>query len=85
MARCGNHPETPGVGICMRCRAVVCATCCTRLQGINHCPRCLDALARPRRVRRPSTGSRMLALVLLTVLVAALGGIFWLAQGSLAP
>ena len=46
MASCRYHPETPGVGICVRCRTVICDACCTRLQGINHCHECLKALAR---------------------------------------
>lgn len=85
MARCASHPETSGVGICARCRAVVCAACCTRLQGINHCPHCLEALARPSRPRRPSAAARILAAVVWAVAVSMLGGLLWLVQGSLAP
>jgi hypothetical protein len=29
----------------MRCRKVICAACCTRLAGVNHCHACLAAIA----------------------------------------
>ena len=45
MAVCKYHPGRPGVGVCMRCRAVVCAACTTRLEGVNHCHVCLRELA----------------------------------------
>src|SRR5207245_3384833 len=47
MASCKYHPDRPGVGVCMRCRAVICNDCCTRLDGVNHCHACLKALGRP--------------------------------------
>jgi len=45
MAVCRYHPDRAGVGICMRCRAVICASCSTQVEGINHCFACLKALA----------------------------------------
>ncbi len=84
MAACHYHPDTPGVGICMRCREVVCAACRTPLRGINHCHACLRALARPRPAPA-RVGSVLLALLLAGLLWAALFGVFLLAQGRLAP
>jgi hypothetical protein len=42
--RCRYHADRDGVGVCMRCRAVICSECSTRIDGINHCLRCLDLL-----------------------------------------
>ncbi|MCC6420678.1 MAG: hypothetical protein IT429_20765 [Gemmataceae bacterium] len=84
MAVCLYHPDRPGIGICVRCRVVICAACCTRLDGINHCHSCLESLAqRPAVPRRPS--SVLLTSLVLAVLWAALLSVFWVAQGGLAP
>ena len=86
MAVCKYHRDRPGVGVCMRCRAVICAACCTRLGGVNHCHVCLKILGRQR--QRPQ---RSLALsALAAVLVLGLGGLlffglFLQVQGRLAP
>ncbi len=85
MASCRYHPDTPGVGICVRCRTVICAACCTRLQGINHCHECLKALARGRGRPRGRAGSVLAALGLLALAAALLFGLLLLAQGRLAP
>jgi len=86
MAVCRYHAERPGIGICMRCRAIICAACCTKVDGVNHCHACLMELARPDAL----AGGRDLTAGFLAVL--ALGsawllfaGLAWLAQGSLAP
>ena len=84
MAVCYFHRDRPGIGVCMRCRKVICAACCTRLDGINHCHACLAALARPAPVRR-RPGSALLAALVLGLFWLAFFGVFWLAQGSLAP
>jgi hypothetical protein len=86
MASCKYHPDRPGVGVCMRCRVVICQACCTRVDGVNHCHACLKALG-----RRPETSSAgWLPAVLLALLT--LGGSWllllaggWLLQGRLAP
>lgn len=84
MAHCRFHPDAPGIGICVRCRTVICADCCTRLQGINHCHECLQALARgPNRPRRGD--GVLLALGLLGLTWALLFGLLLLAQARLAP
>jgi hypothetical protein len=85
MTTCRYHPREPGVGICTRCRYVICAACCTQLDGINHCHACLKELsARPvRRARQTSPWlgiGAMLACVWALVFVLLL-----LIQGSLAP
>ncbi len=85
MAACRYHPDRPGVGLCVRCRTVICADCCTRLQGINHCHECLRALARAAPASRPGVGSVLAALGMLVLGVALLFGLLLLAQGRLAP
>jgi len=82
---CQYHPDVPGVGICVRCRTVICAACCTRLQGINHCHKCLKALGRRRGEATAGSGATFVALAILGVAWAALFGLFWLVQGRLAP
>ncbi len=85
MAHCRFHPDAPGIGICVRCRTVICADCCTRLQGINHCHECLRALARGPTTPRAGAGSVLAALGLLVLGSALLFGLSLLAQGRLAP
>jgi hypothetical protein len=43
--QCEEHPQSPGIGICVSCSCVVCAACTTRLQGRNFCARCLQRRA----------------------------------------
>jgi hypothetical protein len=85
MAACTYHPERPGVGICMRCQSVICAACCTRVDGVNHCHACLRGLSR----RAEPAAARDLApaasAVLLGVSWLVLVGVLWLLQGRLAP
>lgn len=45
-APCQNHLDVPAVGICMRCQAALCSECITKVDGVNHCQRCLLTLAR---------------------------------------
>jgi hypothetical protein len=86
VAACHYHPDRPGIGICVRCRRVICALCSTQLDGINHCPSCLAALALPRppapaaRVQTPVAAALRLLFGAL-----ALFGLCWLTQGQLAP
>jgi hypothetical protein len=83
MAACLYHEDRPGVGVCVRCRVVICAECCTRLDGINHCHACLKALSARPVVRRGS--SALLSALVLAGLGLAFFGVLWLAQGRLAP
>jgi hypothetical protein len=41
--RCYEHPDRPGLGICVECRRVICSECTTQFEGINRCARCLQA------------------------------------------
>lgn len=84
MAACYHHPDRPGIGVCMRCRVVICADCCTKLDGINHCYVCLKQLAkRPARTRRPS--SIVLTSIVLSLALLGLWTLLWFAQGNLSP
>jgi len=67
----------------MRCGAVICEACCTRVDGINHCHACLKALAaKPvAKQRRPAPH----AVLVLGLGWLALVGLLWLVQGTLAP
>lgn len=85
MADCRYHPEVPGVGVCVRCRAVICDACCTRLRGVNHCHACLRELARPRPPSGLGIGSALAAVLLAALAWAVLFGVFLLLQGRLAP
>ena len=85
MANCRYHRDQPGVGICMRCRYVICAACCTQLDGINHCHACLKELAaRPVRPARQVSPWVSVGLMLVG-LWAMMFGLLVVAQGRLAP
>ncbi|MBM3460055.1 MAG: hypothetical protein FJX77_16160 [Armatimonadetes bacterium] len=74
-AHCRNHPGRQGIGVCVRCRAVICLECTTRIAGINHCTQCLEAAGDRVRVARqagvPQRAVEILSLVPLAVLAAA--------------
>jgi len=69
------------MGVCVRCRTLVCAECVTQVDGINHCVACLAAAAAgrasaPPPARQTGGGQGLGSLVLLTVLLAlALWGV----------
>jgi hypothetical protein len=70
----------------MRCRAVVCDACCTRLDGVNHCHACLRAMAARAEARPSGAGWRLVGAGLL--LLAGWLPLFLLLlllQGWLAP
>ena len=85
MADCRYHPETPGVGICVRCETVICAVCSTRLRGMNFCHACLDELAHPLESAPWRLRSTLRLALLSGLALAFLFGLFWLVQGQLAP
>ncbi len=86
MAACRFHPDRPGVGVCIRCRKVICAECRTRVDGVNHCHACLKVLGnRKEEVKRPFDFWPVLSVALLAVSGLILTGICALLQGSLAP
>jgi hypothetical protein len=86
MSSCHYHADRPGVGICMRCRRVLCPACRTRVDGVNHCHACLKQLAgAPPRRPVPRVLSALLALLALGLTWLSVGGVLWLVQGRLAP
>jgi hypothetical protein len=86
MAVCHYHRERPGVGICMRCRVVICAECSTRLDGINYCHACLKALGRSDKpLPKRQWSQAVLTVFLLAMAWLVFFGVGWLVQGRLAP
>jgi hypothetical protein len=85
LAQCDFHPDRPGVGICMRCRTPICAACCTRVFGINHCHACLKALAQRRDPERRRAAEAAKAVLLLGLVFLLFTGAFWLIEGRFAP
>jgi hypothetical protein len=70
----------------MRCRAVICAECTTRLDGINHCHACLKELGGTAAVARAKRISGISAAVVIAAATwLFFTGMFWLAEGILAP
>ena len=84
MRVCYYHDDRSAIGICMHCRVPICAACTTRLQGVNHCHKCLAAMA-ARKEETPFNAGPLVAAFVLTVGVGLLFGVCWLIQGSLAP
>jgi hypothetical protein len=87
VAVCHFHRDRPGVGVCMRCRKVICAACCTRLAGVNHCHACLKIIGARRDEKAARRGSAwvLTAAVVLAGGCLALFGLGWLLQGTMAP
>jgi hypothetical protein len=86
MAVCYYHPDRPAIGVCVRCRTAICAACSTRLEGINHCHRCLSQLAARAEAKAGEfAAGAWLATVVLMVACLILFGLFWLAGGLFAP
>lgn len=83
---CHFHGDRPAVGICMRCRVAICAACCTRLEGVNHCHACLKVLGTKREERRRGVGWwAVTAACLLSAAWLALVGLCWGISGRMAP
>jgi hypothetical protein len=83
--RCRYHAERDGVGICMRCRAVICSECSTKIEGVNHCHRCVRAIAAeaaPVRRPLPAGATRAVALLFLFLVCFALIVAFAMLQGE---
>jgi hypothetical protein len=81
---CYYHEDRSAIGICMHCRVPICADCTTRLQGVNHCHKCLAAMA----ARKDETGFDFGPFVAASVMAVGFGmlfGVCWLIQGTLAP
>jgi hypothetical protein len=70
----------------MRCRVVICAACCTRVNGVNHCHACLKVLGgRREEARRGSYVGSLMATLLLGMGWLALFALCWAISGRLAP
>jgi hypothetical protein len=86
MRTCHYHGDRPGIGICMRCRVVICAACCTRLNGVNHCHACLAVLGRRVEEKRGGGAVGMVAAALLLGMAwLMLIGLCWAMSGTMAP
>jgi hypothetical protein len=69
----------------MRCRAVICAACCTRVRGINQCHACLKELSqRPERVAA-GLPRAVVAFLVLGLIWFVFLGVCWFIQGKMAP
>jgi hypothetical protein len=77
--RCSYHPQTPGIGICIECRAVICAECTTQFEGINRCARCLAQKTRAPSVLRSGNQFSVANLVLAALSFFLIFGIVRLA------
>jgi hypothetical protein len=83
---CQYHPDRPGIGICVRCRTVICRDCCTRLDGINHCHACLRAMGDWLEAPAGGRGGQILATAGLFGLTwLFFFGTLWLAGGWWTP
>jgi hypothetical protein len=69
----------------MRCRVVICAACCTRINGVNHCHACLKVLGGRREETRGRGLSKFLAGVLFCLAWLALFALCWAVSGKMAP
>ena len=86
MAVCHYHPDRPGIGICMRCRVVICPACSTRVDGINHCHACLKALGQRDESRRSAEFPPALTAAFCLFLAGLVFFVFCLAlEASFAP
>jgi hypothetical protein len=86
MRTCHYHSDRPALGICMRCRVAICAACCTRVNGVNHCHACLKALGRRPEERQGSAElGTIAAAMLLGMAWLVLLGLCWAMRGPMAP
>jgi len=70
----------------MRCRVVICAACCTRLNGVNHCHACLKVLGGRREEKHGGVGWWAVTMtVLLGAAWLGLFGLCWAVSGKMAP
>jgi len=69
----------------MRCRTPICAACCTRVFGINHCHACLKALAERRDPEPAHAAEAAKAALLVGLTFLLFAGALWLLEGRFAP
>ncbi len=85
VADCFYHPERPGIGVCMRCRRVICTACCTQLDGVNHCFACIEEIGRPEKSAGAEIAGTLVRVAMLMGGVLFLFLLFWALQTKLAP
>jgi hypothetical protein len=85
MRTCNYHPDRSGIGICMHCRKVICAACCTRVNGVNHCHACLKVLSGRRNETRGHNLGKFVAGMLFGVAWLILFVLCWAVSGKMAP
>ncbi len=75
--RCVNHADRAAIGVCVKCRSQVCADCTTKVQGINHCLKCLQRQVLPTdtSIRRPSASLTPTGILAAFVFFAVVFGI----------
>jgi hypothetical protein len=78
--RCRNHPDREGIGVCVRCRRVVCAECSTKIDRMNFCTGCLASItaATRRDGDKPARSGTAAGIAALIGGYAALAGLFML-------
>jgi hypothetical protein len=77
-APCRNHPEREAIGVCVKCRVRVCSECSTKVDGINHCVTCLEALAAPARAKTAAPQAAGAASTIAgALLLATTAGLAW--------
>lgn len=67
----------------MRCQCALCDACITKLDGINHCKDCLDALDVPRTKAPPPR--RAAGRLGIFVGILLLSGLTWLSLNAALP
>lgn len=85
MRTCHFHSDRPGIGICMRCRMIICAACCTRVNGVNHCHACLKVLGGRREEKHGGNLGVIWAGILLGAAWLMLFALCWAVSGKMAP
>lgn len=85
MRTCQFHSDRPGIGICMRCRQVICAACCTRVNGVNHCHACLKALGGAAEEKHAGQLGFVVAAMLFCLGFVMLFAYCWAVSGKMAP
>lgn len=85
-ATCSQHALREAVGVCVRCRAAMCSECITKIDGINHCRRCLEALIAEQKVRPARKASfKLPSWLVLGFGALLLSGLMWVTLEVLMP
>lgn len=85
-ATCSQHALREATGICVRCRAPMCGECITKIDGINHCRRCLELMvSSDAAAATPEAAARMPTWLALGVGSSLLTGLTWWMLEVLMP